>query len=211
MNRHLDRIAVTGGTGFIGRGVLKALQRRGARVSALLRPGGQPPTDAPKDTVWIEGRLGDASAEAALLQDAEAVIHLAGLTKALSRSAFLEINAAAAGALAERAAAAGVKRFVLASSIAARAPEMSDYAASKRAGEDAVRSAAGDMDALIVRLPAIIGADDAATRPLVQALRAGVFPVPGGEAGRRARFSLAHVDDIARALVDWTLEGADDQ
>jgi uncharacterized protein YbjT (DUF2867 family) len=66
--------------------------------------------------------------------------------------------------MAAKAAKAGGARFILVSSLAAREPQLSDYAASKRGGEDAAREVS--PDALVVRPPAIYGPGDTETLEL---------------------------------------------
>ena len=100
---------------------------------------------------------------------------------------------------AARMAAASAGRMVLVSSLAAREPDLSDYAASKRAGEEAARNEAGDRLA-VVRPPVIYGPGDRETLALFQAAgRSPVIPVPANGA---ARLALAHADDVAAAIVD---------
>ena len=191
-------IAVTGGTGFIGRSVLRQLSALGLPVRALTRraqPGAEPGIQ------WIVGDLNDGGALDALVTGAMAVVHLAGLTKAPSRAALYAANADAAGRIAGIAAAAGVQRFIHVSSLAAREAHLSDYAGSKRAGEDAVRAAAGPMEVVVVRPPAIIGPDDPATAQLLGMMRRGRLLAPGGWRRQKTRLSFMDVDDIAAYLI----------
>ncbi|MEO0882439.1 MAG: NAD-dependent epimerase/dehydratase family protein [Pseudomonadota bacterium] len=190
-------ISVTGGTGFIGRALLRQLDRQSTPARALTR---RVQTDHGPCT-WVRGDLDDDVALTQFVSGADTVIHLAGLTKAPTKRAFFDANADAAGRLAAHAASAGVRRFILVSSLAARESHLSWYAASKRAGEDAVQSAAGDMDVVIVRPPAIIGPGDDATAQMLDAMRRGWLPVPGGVNRARTRLSFMHVDDIAAFIL----------
>jgi nucleoside-diphosphate-sugar epimerase len=88
-------------------------------------------------------------------------------------------------------------QFLLISSLAARNPHLSDYAASKRGGEDALRAAAGEMVWAALRPPAVYGPGDRETLPLVRCMRWGFSPVFGR---RDARFSLLFVEDLADAV-----------
>lgn len=188
-------VAVTGATGFLGRALVDQLVSAGSSVRALTRR----PQPATRHVEWIEGDLDDAEALRQLCTGAKTVFHLAALTKARSREIFMAVNATAAARLAELAREAGARRFVLVSSLAAREPHLSPYAASKAAAEAAVKEAAGDMDIAIVRPPAIIGPNDTATAQLLDGLKAGWLPVPGGRSS--STIAIMYVDDIARFIL----------
>jgi nucleoside-diphosphate-sugar epimerase len=87
------------------------------------------------------------------------------------------------------------QRLVFVSSLAARLPSVSAYAASKQAAEALVLARAG---ALILRPCAIYGPGDKATLPLMQQLTKTIAVIPGRAT---SRFSLIHVDDFANVLV----------
>lgn len=195
-----ERWAVTGATGLVGRAFLRRLA--GAEVAALCRraPPPQDGQDGAAPIRWVRGSLGDEASLARLVERADVVVHVAGLT-AGTPAALHAVNVAGAAAAARAARAAGAARFVHVSSLAARAPHLSAYARSKALSEAAVRDAAGPMPIRIVRPPAVIGPDDAATAPLVAALRRGVLPVPGGAGWRARRLSLVTADDLADALA----------
>jgi nucleoside-diphosphate-sugar epimerase len=101
--------------------------------------------------------------------------------------------------VAEAAAASDSRpRFIQVSSLAAREPDLSDYARTKLAGEAAVLARADRLDLTIVRPPAVYGPGDRATLMLFRQLAKGVIFVPAVAA---ARFSLIFVDDLAHLLV----------
>lgn len=187
--------AVTGGTGFLGAAVIESLAARGDRVRALARGAHRLKT---KNLLVepIEGALDDEAALGRLLEGASAVIHCAGLTHARADAEFHAVNAEGAGRVAAAAAAAGAY-LVHISSIAARRPEISAYASSKRAGEDAVRARARRWSAL--RAPAIYGPGDAATLPFFRIVKSGFAPEPAAEPAPRA--SILYVDDVAAAAI----------
>jgi uncharacterized protein YbjT (DUF2867 family) len=193
-------VAVTGATGFLGRRLVPALSARGWRVRVLARrPATGDWAGTPPEV--IAGDLEDRAALRALVAGADVVVHGAGLIKAKDRAAFLAVNRDGAARVAELA---GEARVVLISSLAAREPSLSDYAASKRAGEEAARVVLGER-LTVIRPPAIYGPGDRETLSLFQlAGTSPVLPLPGSAA---ARLALAHVDDVA-ALVAERLEGA---
>lgn len=205
--------AVTGATGFLGRRLVPDLARRGWRVRVLSRR-------APEAGLWgdaapdiVRGDLEDRDALSRLAAGADLVIHAAGLVKARDRAAFKAVNEAGSAAVASAARAAG-SRLLLVSSLAAREPALSDYAASKAAGEAAAQAVVGDALS-VLRPPAIYGPGDQETLALFRlAARSSLLPLPGDA---RARLALAHVDDVcavAALLADqptpgtWAVGGA---
>ncbi len=188
-------VAVTGATGFIGRRLVERLKVRGRRVRLLLRDGANAPTLETSASDVVIGNLNDSNALSELVKGADSVIHVAGLTKALDRKRFFEVNEAGARRLAR---ACGGRRLIHVSSLAAREPGLSDYAASKRAGEEAVLEIAGSS-AIIVRPPIVYGPGDRETLALFRAARLPVMVAPGNPA---ARVAFAEVDDVVNVIAD---------
>lgn len=194
-------VALTGATGFIGTALLAHLTRAGWRVRALYRPrAGRVP--APSSGVeWLPGDLEDTGALEALAAGTEAVIHCAGTVRGARRSDFDRVNAEGAGRVARAAALLPrPPRFLLMSTLAARRPELSDYAGSKWRGECAVRAASDSLRWTVLRPPAVFGPGDRELLPLFRCMARGFAPVP---AAARGRFSLIHVDDLAMAVLHW--------
>ncbi|MBC8037703.1 MAG: NAD(P)-dependent oxidoreductase [Rhizobiales bacterium] len=190
-------IAVTGATGFAGRHAVGELLKRGHRVSALVRDPAR--AGLPPGVGMVAGHLEDAAALATLVRGADAVVHLAGVIAAVHPEDYFRYNTGPTRALAETAAQAGVKRFVFASSLAAREPELSSYGASKLAAEQALRQFDGRLSTIMLRAPAIHGPGDRATLPLIKQLTKRIAMIPGS---REQRFSLIHVKDFARVISD---------
>jgi nucleoside-diphosphate-sugar epimerase len=184
------RIAVTGGTGFIGGALLGRARDSGLQIVALTRR----PQVSDAGVTWCAGDLSRPEALAELVSGADAVIHLAGTVSAVDPAAFAEGNVAGTARLLEAAESAGVKRFVFVSSLAAREPALSAYGASKAEAEALVRQSA--LPWTIVRPPAVYGPGDRDMLELFRAARWGVVPMPRG-----GRASLIHVDDLTRLLL----------
>ncbi|WP_395670536.1 NAD-dependent epimerase/dehydratase family protein [Phenylobacterium sp.] len=186
-------VAVTGATGFLGRPLVRELAAQGLAVRILARRD-------PICAEWrglapevVVGSLGDEGALRALTNSVDVVIHAAGLVKARTAAEFTVANADGA----RRVAAATSGRMLLVSSLAAREPQLSAYAASKRAGEDAARAVLGER-LTIVRPPAIYGPGDRELLPLFQtAARSPVLPVFSDQ----ARTAVIHIDDAARQIA----------
>jgi 2-alkyl-3-oxoalkanoate reductase len=189
-------VALTGATGFVGGAIARHLSAQGFELRLLARrPAALPALSG--DHAIVRGALDERDKLDELLSGAEMVVHTAGLIKALDEREFMAVNRDGAAAVAESARKAGARRFVLISSIAARSPLLSSYAASKRAGEAAVIERLGS-EASIIRPPVVYGPGDRETLPMFRAARLGYFPVPGPP---EARLSFIHVADLAAAVA----------
>jgi nucleoside-diphosphate-sugar epimerase len=192
-----DRLAaVTGGTGFLGRHVVAALAGAGWQVRLLARRDPDPP--CPPGVELVRGDLADGAALSRLVRGAGAVVHAAGLVKARGRREFLAVNRDGAARLAEALAReVPGARFVLVSSQAARCPELSPYAESKRAGEDAAVAALGAASWVVLRPCVIYGPWDREGLALLRLAGGRVVPCPRPE----PRIAMVHVRDAAAAVV----------
>jgi nucleoside-diphosphate-sugar epimerase len=196
-------VALTGATGFVGSHILEQLIRSGFNVRLLARDPARL-THQDGTVEIVPGSLDDTEALQRLVADASAIIHCAGLISGVTRTQFDAVNATAAGACARAAREAGVDRFLLVSSLAAREPQLSAYAASKRGGEDAVRAEAGQMGVTVIRPPAVYGPGDREMLVLFRLMGRGLAPVFGAP---DARFSLIYVEDLAEAALAWLTSG----
>lgn len=148
---------------------------------------------------WVLGALNDEAALKSLVKGASGVIHCAGAIRAAGREEFLSVNAEATRRLAEIAANEGrPPRFVYMSSLAARHPRLSPYAASKRAGEQALRALQDRMPIVMLRPPAVYGPGDLETLRIFQMAARGFILRP---MIAQARTSLVHVGDVAGAAL----------
>ncbi|OYY91038.1 MAG: epimerase [Sphingomonas sp. 28-66-16] len=191
-------VALTGGTGFVGRRLIALAVEAGHEVRALTRRR----QAAEPGVSWIEGALDNPAALATLVDGADAVIHVAGVVRAPDRAGFTVGNIDGTRAIVAAALGAGVDRFVHVSSLAARAPALSDYGWSKAESEQLVCSAALPS-AVIVRPPAVYGPGDLEMLDTFRVARWGVaFTPPAG------RMAVIHVDDLARLLLALAADAA---
>jgi nucleoside-diphosphate-sugar epimerase len=188
------KVGLTGATGFAGPFVLSELLGAGHEVKALVRR----PREFEGRVTSILGALDEPASLAALVSGTEVVVHVAGAISSINENNYFRINFVGTKALYEAALQAGVKRFVFISTLAARLPEISAYAGSKRAAEDFLLSRDDGMDIIILRPCAVYGPGDKATLPLIKALQSRVAFLPGRSV---ARFSLIHAADLGKAIA----------
>ena len=184
------KIAVTGGTGFVGSHVIDAALVAGHQLNALTRRE-QPERQG---VSWIGGDLSSREALERLVNGVDAVIHVAGTISGRSAAAFEAGNVAGTLAMLAAATAGGVHRFVQVSSLAAREPKLSLYGASKMKGEELVIRSG--LDWAIVRPPAVYGPGDREMLELFRMAKLGIMLMPP-----RGRVSVIHVHDLARLLL----------
>lgn len=155
---------------------------------------------------------------AAALEGVDVVVHSAGLTRAKADAEYHRVNAEGTEALALKALEAGVRRFVLVSSLAARGPDQgggssagtagdrptSSYGESKLAGErrlfQVVAQSSRSMHPVILRPGAIYGPRDEESLSLFRMARSGLLPVPAS----RGQLQPVFVKDVADAVVRAT-------
>ncbi len=194
-------VAVTGATGFIGSAVARRLHDEGWTVRVLCREGSSRARLGGVAVQWIPGDLDDFGALRRLVEGTEAVVHCAGVVRGAEESRFQAVNASGVARLAQISGEQAPRpRFLLMSSLAAREPSLSHYAASKRQGERALAEAAESMSWTVLRPPAVYGPGDREMLPLLRGMYRGVAPVVGTKG---ARFSLLYVDDLADAVASW--------
>jgi len=189
-------IALTGATGFVGRYVVEELVRQNIPVRVLVRS--QIKADWLDGVDVCTGSLEEPKTLATLVEGAETIIHCAGAIKAKNLKHFNEINVSGMKRLIKACVDADISRFIHISTMAAREPKISDYAASKREGEHALHRHAGDMEWVILRPPVVYGPRDKATLSLIKMFLGKIAFIPGNT---KSRISLVFVQDLARAIV----------
>lgn len=207
----LRRAVVTGATGFVGGGLLRALRARGVEVTCLVRGSSDPGPLQALGARVVVGDLLQAGTLAPALDGADVVFHLAAQLRAHWRPDFLRVNQEGCGNVAAACAAQPVPpTLVVVSSLAAGGPApagrarveedqpapRSRYGQAKLLGEEAARRYADHVPLTIVRPPIVIGRGDRAARPLLGMLRRGLALVPAGGA-----FSLVENEDLAGLLL----------
>lgn len=194
-------VTVFGGSGFVGRNLVRALAARGARVKVavrdvdfalFLKPMGDPGQVTP-----VLANIRMPASVAAAVEGADAVVNLVGILYKSGNNDFESVQADGARHVAEAAAKAGVKRLIQVSAIGADAEGESAYARTKGLGEAAARESF--PGATIVRPSVIFGPDDGFFNRFGALARFSPFlPLIGGG---HTRFQPVYVGDVALALV----------
>ena len=194
-------IAITGATGFVGAAIARQLTAAGHRLRALVRPESIQRQPSDISARWIEGDLADTDSLRHLVSGVDAVIHCAGAVRGATRQHFNRVNAEGLSRLISATLDQPQRpRFLLISSLSARAPKLSDYAASKRQGEKVLAGQSGQLPWTIYRPCAVYGPGDREILPIFKCMANGIAPVLGSGNGR---FSLIFVEDLADAVVEW--------
>ncbi len=193
-------VTVFGGSGFVGSQVVRQLAKAGHRVRVAVR---QPNLayrmrmlgDVGQIQV-VQANVRNAASVTRALEGAEACVNLVGLLWESGRQKFQAVHVMGAKTVAERAKAAGVKRFVQMSAIGADATSESKYARTKAEGEAAVRAAF--PGAVIIRPSVVFGQDDAFFNRFGQmAASFPALPLVGGE----TRLQPVFVGDVAAVIA----------
>jgi len=201
-------VALTGATGFIGGAIAHRLRAANWKIRALVRPTSSRERLAGIGLHWIEGDLSDLESLRRLVLGADAVVHCAGAVRGGSSDYFNRVNRYGVSRLMQAATEqVPAPRFLLISSVAAREPHISPYAASKRQGEEELAAGAGEMQWAALRPSVVYGPRDKELLPLLRWMYRGIALVLGPTDGR---FSMLYVDDLAEAVAQW-LQGESTQ
>jgi len=193
-------VTVFGGSGFLGRHVVRALANRGYRIRvAVRRPeltGHLQPLGRVGQIHAVQANVRYPQSVTAAARDADIVINLVGILFERGRQQFDDVMAQGADAVAQAANAAGA-RLVHFSAIGADANSPSHYARAKAAGERLVQAA--QSEAIIMRPSIVFGPeDDFFNRFAALARLAPALPLPGGG---ETRFQPVFAGDVAEAVA----------
>lgn len=218
------RIAVTGGTGFVGSHVVELLLERGDAVNCLVLADegplwleGLPRRDA---LAFFEGSVTEVESLGPFLEGCGAIVNIAGLTRSKTEAGFMAVNAGGAVNLVEAALALpdGPRHIVSMSSLAASGPcfdgrcrdedeeprPLTPYGRSKAALEAALRPYEGRMSCTFIRAPGVYGPRDRDFLEYFKLVRRGLRVIVGD----RNVMSIVYVKTLAQAIVDCVLNPA---
>jgi NADH dehydrogenase len=193
-------VTVFGGSGFVGRYVVRALARDGWRVRvACRRPDlafHLQPLGRVGQVMAVQANLRNPESVAAALRGAEAVVNLVGILAESGAQKFSTVQAGGARAVADACKVAGITNVVHVSAIGADPGSSSAYGRSKAEGEAAMLSAV--PSAVILRPSVIFGIEDEFfNRFAAMARYFPVLPIVGGD----TKFQPVYVGDVAEAVA----------
>ena len=196
-----ELVTVFGGSGFIGRHVVRALAKRGYRVRAAVRRPDLANFLQPLGGVGqihaVQANVRNRASIDRAVAGSDAVVNLVGILYESGRQRFDSVQSFGAGAIAAAAKEAGVGTMVHVSAIGSDLDTDSDYARSKAAGEAAVLKA---FPAAVILRPSIVFGpeDDFFNRFGAMARFSPVLPLIGGG---KTRFQPVFVGDVAEAVA----------
>jgi NADH dehydrogenase len=194
-------VTVFGGSGFLGRNVVRALAKRDFRIRvAVRRPelaGHLQPLGRVGQIHAVQANLRYPASVEAAMRDSHVAINLVGILTASGAQSFDAVQAKGAQTVAQAAAAAGA-RMVHVSAIGADENSLSAYARSKAAGEKAVLAAA--PSATILRPSVVFGPEDQFTNRFAGLARMSpMLPLIGGGL---TKMQPVYVGDVATAVAE---------
>lgn len=193
-----QRVFVTGGTGFVGKAVIRALLAQGFLVRCLVRPGSEHDLKGFESIDRVPGDVLQPDGLAASVEGCSALVHLVGIIREQRGRGvtFDRLHTQATRNMLALARAAGIKRFAQMSALGARPGARARYHQTKWEAEEAVR--ASDLEWTIFRPSIIFGRGDAFMSVLGRAVkRLPVMPVLGDG---RYRLQPIPVEQVAKGF-----------
>jgi NADH dehydrogenase len=194
-------VTVFGGSGFLGRHVVRALARRGYRVRVAVRRPDLANFLQPLGIVGqihaVQANLRYPDSVAAAVRGSDAVINLVGILSESGRQNFSNVQAQGARTVAHACASLGIERLVQVSALGADRDSRSHYARTKAEGEAAVLELVGS--AVVLRPSIMFGPEDTFFNRFASLAR--MLPVLPLVGGGETKFQPVFVGDVAKAVA----------
>ncbi|MFQ5898578.1 MAG: complex I NDUFA9 subunit family protein [Candidatus Methylomirabilia bacterium] len=205
----MSRVFLTGGTGFVGKAVIHALQARGLTVRCLVRPGSEQHLRGFEAIERVPGDVLSQQGLAASMQGCDTVIHLVGIIREHpSRGVtFKRLHPVATANVVGAAESAGVRRYLQMSALGTRPSARSRYHQTKWQAEEAVRQS--KLEWTVFRPSVIYGPGDGFITMLARLVRRlPIVPVIGDGRYRLQPVPVEQVaEGFARAVERGTTVG----
>ena len=201
MSSGSDIVTVVGGSGFVGRHVVRALAKRGLRVRVAVR---RPDLAFHLQPLGSVGQIHAVQANVrypesllSAMHGASAVVNLVGILQPSGRQTFKAVQEDGAAAIATAAAQAGVHRLIHLSAIGADANSQSVYAQTKALGEEAAQNAFANT--VVIRPSVVFGPEDQFFNRFAALAR--VFPALPLPGGGTTKLQPVFVSDVAEVVA----------
>jgi NADH dehydrogenase len=137
-----SKVFVTGGTGFVGRAVIHALQAHNYLIRCLVRPGSESRLKGLEAIERVSGDVTDPESLSSAMEGCKVVIHLVGIIWEIRtrHATFDRLHAQATSHVVAAAKAAGINRYIQMSALNVRPGARSRYHQTKWQAEETVRS-----------------------------------------------------------------------
>jgi uncharacterized protein YbjT (DUF2867 family) len=203
-------ITIFGGSGFVGRHVVRALAKRGHRIRvAVRRPdlaGHLQPLGTVSQIQPIQANLRYPNSVAAAVKDADAVINLVGILAETGRQTFSSVQAEGTRAVAQACQQAGISNFVQISALGADANSNSIYSQTKAYGEHIAQELV--PNATIIRPSIVFGPEDNFFNQFAALARVlPVLPLIGGGETKFQPVFVGDVADLIARVIDGEAQG----
>lgn len=210
---NIKKVLITGGNSFLGSHLADKLTKEGINVSCLVRKTSDLSSlkQCPAEVCCAE--MSDDKQLAQVLQNIDAVFHIAAVKRAKTKKEYFDINETATENMVKACIKSGsVKRFIYISSVAVSGPSQNGepitentpcnpityYGASKLAGEKAVEKYMNKLPSTILRPPAIYGPRDKDIYQFFKTINLHIKPLFTG--GKRF-FNLTYVEDVVNGII----------
>lgn len=190
-------IYITGGTGFVGTAIQKAL--KGRPQKALVREGQSGPRNP--DATYVTGDVTDAASLAGTMDGCSVVIHLVAIIEEQGAGTFDQVIRQGTENVVAEAKRAGIGHFILMSALGVRDDPRYPYFCAKHRAEEAVRQSG--LPWTIFRPSIIFGPGDGFINQLADLVRsAPVVPIAGDG---QALFQPVSVRNVAKSFA-WAVD-----
>jgi NADH dehydrogenase len=199
------KVAITGGTGFVGRHLARRLTAEGHEVVLISRGIDQRDSNIREADGVTFAPIGtsDRAALERAFQRCDAVAHLGGINREIGEQTYQNVHVLGTGNVAEAAKISGVKKLILLSFLRARPDCGSPYHESKYAAEELVRDSG--LDFTIFKAGVIYGKGDHMLDHITHALH--TFPVFLLVGFKKQPVRPLAVDDLVNVMMASIVDG----
>jgi uncharacterized protein YbjT (DUF2867 family) len=193
------RVAVTGGTGFVGTAVVNELLRRGHGVRVVVRDPEKARSRFNHPVETASGDILDPASLGRALGGCQAIVHLVGIIVENRRQSFDAVHRQGTENVLAAAARAGAGRLIHMSAMGSSLTSPSEYGRTKAMGEEAVKKSS--LDWTVFRPSVIFGPGDGFVTLLARIVRSSPLMIPVIGRGE-TKFMPVSVRDVARLFAD---------